>query len=59
MIDPKDINYQSALEGCKQGKVTEELKQLYLMPVREMVPWIDFPDWARPDFVFDDVPHEG
>lgn len=40
--------YQKALKGCLEGKFTEELRLLYQMPERERVPWVLFPDWARP-----------
>lgn len=42
-----DVNF--ALEQCKNGKVTPELKKLYDMPYRKMVDWTLFPSWARPD----------
>ena len=44
---PRD--YQDALEKCQEGKFSEELRQLYLTPYRERVPWELFPNWARPN----------
>jgi hypothetical protein len=38
-----------ALEQCKNGKFSQELKKLYDMPYRNMVDWTQFPNWARPD----------
>lgn len=40
--------YREALQGCLEGRFTEELRLLYLMPSREQVPWQLFPNWARP-----------
>ena len=45
MLEPE---YHEALQGCLEGRFTEELRDLYQMPVREQVPWQLFPDWARP-----------
>jgi hypothetical protein len=42
-------DYQEALQKCQQGMSSEELRQLYQMPVRERVPWELFPNWARPN----------
>lgn len=47
-----------ALAVCKEGKACMELKELYKSPWRERVNWALFPDWARPDFVFE-AEHEG
>jgi hypothetical protein len=44
---PVDLNY--VLQQCNAGRVPEELKTLYNMPYRNMVPWSLFPNWARPD----------
>lgn len=41
-------DYSVALAKARDGKVSEELKALYRAPVREQVPWLLFPDWARP-----------
>jgi hypothetical protein len=41
--------YRDALEACLAGRFTEELRALYQMPARERVPWVLFPDWARPN----------
>ena len=38
-----------ALEKCREGKVSENLKRLYKMPQRDMVAWDLFPCWARPN----------
>lgn len=40
--------YREALQGCLEGRFTEELRLLYQMPSREQVPWQLFPNWARP-----------
>jgi hypothetical protein len=51
-----------ALESCKQGKITEDLRKLYLSPVRETIPWHLFPSWAQPsNWALEDagVCHEG
>lgn len=40
---------EDALEGCKQGKVNDSLRMLYNAPLREAVPWTQFPAWARPN----------
>jgi hypothetical protein len=37
-------DYQEALQKCQQGMSSEELRQLYQMPVRERVPWELFPN---------------
>jgi len=47
-----------ALDSVRAGKFCEELRQLYMMPHREMVDWTQFPMWARPDCVTD-LAHEG
>jgi len=54
----ENIDYKVALEKCKEGKVSEELKKLYNSPYREQVPWILFPDWARPNDLVEGC-HEG
>jgi len=41
-------DYRDALEACREGRFTEELRALYQMPSRERVPWELFPNWARP-----------
>jgi len=41
-------DYHDALQKCQEGKFSEELRALYLMPERERVPWELFPNWARP-----------
>lgn len=46
MLEPE---YQAALKTCQEGKFTEELRVLYQMPLRERVPWVLFPSWARPN----------
>lgn len=43
------VNYEKALEACRQGKFTEDLRELYKFPQRKEVPWTLFPPWARPD----------
>ncbi len=43
-----ELEYHEALQGCLEGRFTEELRALYEMPSREQVPWMLFPDWARP-----------
>jgi hypothetical protein len=45
MLEPE---YHEALQGCLEGRVTEELRVLYQTPSRERVPWDLFPNWARP-----------
>ena len=40
--------YHQALQGCLEGRFTEDLRALYQMPFREHVPWDLFPNWARP-----------
>ena len=40
--------YHDALQSCREGRFTEELRALYEMPAREQVPWDLFPNWARP-----------
>lgn len=44
-----EIDYQSVLQECREGRVTPELKELYKFPIRNHVPWSEFPFWARPD----------
>lgn len=44
-----ESEYDEALQGCMEGRFTEELRVLYQMPSRERVPWNLFPDWARPN----------
>jgi len=46
MFEP---DYDVALQGCLEGRFTEELRALYQMPSREHVPWDLFPSWARPN----------
>ena len=41
--------YHKALQGCLEGRFTEELRLLYQMPGRDRVPWDLFPNWARPN----------
>jgi hypothetical protein len=41
--------YDRALQGCLEGRFTEELRILYQTPYRERVPWELFPNWARPN----------
>lgn len=53
-----EVTYQKALEECKKGKVSSELKELYLAPKRDQVPWILFPNWARPNDPVEGA-HEG
>jgi hypothetical protein len=43
------VDYREALADCRDGKVTEKLKELYRSPFRERVPWFLFPGWARPN----------
>jgi hypothetical protein len=45
MLEP---DYRKALEACLEGRFTEELRVLYQVPARERVPWVLFPNWARP-----------
>lgn len=47
-METPEVVYQEALEKCQEGKFTDELRLLYLMPVRDRVPWALFPSWARP-----------
>ena len=42
-------NYEEALQKCREGKSSEDLRELYRMPYRERVPWVLFPAWARPN----------
>ena len=51
-------DYHEALEKCQEGKFTEELRVLYQMPQRERVPWMLFPNWARPNDLVEGA-HEG
>ena len=46
MLEPE---YREALQGCLEGRFTEELRDLYQMPSRQRVPWVLFPNWARPN----------
>ena len=48
-----------ALNACQAGKVIPELKKLQDVHLRDRVHWTLFPDWARPNSVFDDAGHEG
>jgi hypothetical protein len=41
-------DFRDALQGCLDGRFTEELRVLYQMPSRARVPWELFPNWARP-----------
>lgn len=50
--------YQEALKKCNEGQFSEALRKLYQMPVRESIPWMLFPDWARPNDVVEGG-HEG
>ena len=43
-----ELDYREALQGCLEGRFTEELRVLYQMPSREHVPWQLFPDWRVP-----------
>jgi hypothetical protein len=43
-----ELEYHEALQGCLEGRFTEELRVLYQMPFRKQVPWDLFPNWARP-----------
>lgn len=53
-----EAEYHAALQGCLEGRFTEELRALYQTPLREQVPWELFPHWARPnDYV--EGGHEG
>jgi len=40
--------YCEALEACREGRFTEDLRDLYQMPARERVPWVLLPDWHSP-----------
>ncbi len=51
-------DYHVALQKCQEGKVSDELRALYRMPFRELVPWALFPNWARPNDPVDGG-HEG
>lgn len=44
----EEVDYRPILEECKKGKVPEALKQLYDVTNRQKVPWLLFPEWARP-----------
>src|SRR5580765_3743907 len=46
MLEPE---YHEALQGCLEGRFTEELRVLYQMPSRQRVPWVLFPNSARPN----------
>lgn len=46
------------LESCREGRFHPDLRLLYQMPWREQVPWLDFPNWARPDDLTEGC-HEG
>lgn len=52
------MDYKKVLEECLKGKVPPELKELYKAPIRETIPWDLFPNWARPDAIFE-LGHEG
>jgi hypothetical protein len=43
-----EAEYRVALHACLEGRFTEELRVLYKMPARALVPWDLFPNWARP-----------
>ena len=43
-----EAEYHEALQACLEGRFTEELRVLYDMPARALVPWELFPNWARP-----------
>jgi len=43
-----EAEYHKALQGCLEGRFTEDLRVLYEMPTRDQVPWDLFPNWARP-----------
>jgi hypothetical protein len=49
MNSNKDVDFQYALDECREGRVSDHLKKLYNMPYRELVPWCMFPAWARPN----------
>jgi len=49
MLDGNESDYQQALQKCREGKFSEELRRLYQAPYRESVPWELFPNWARPN----------
>jgi hypothetical protein len=52
------IDYRPILEEVLKGHVPDDLKKLYDHPIRQTVPWLQFPAWARPcDWV--EGGHEG
>lgn len=53
-----EIMKEKALEICKEGKASEELKQLCKAPFREKIDWEQFPYWARPNAQVEGC-HEG
>ncbi len=57
-METPHLDYQEALERCREGKFTEELRALYQMPHRDRVPWLLFPNWARPNDPVEGA-HEG
>lgn len=52
------VTYTVALEHCKNGRFSEELRKLYLAPYRDQVDWSPFPNWARPNDATEGC-HEG
>jgi len=48
MTEEDKAVYKTALEACKHGVFTKELRKLYNYPLRDKVPWDLFPNWARP-----------
>jgi hypothetical protein len=41
-------DYEDALKLAQEGKASEQLRRLYNAPYRDRIPWVNFPDWARP-----------
>ena len=42
------VDYRVALEKCRDGRFSDELRVLFQAQHRDRVPWTLFPDWARP-----------
>jgi hypothetical protein len=59
MLSPSQIDkLKYVREQCQLGKYVPELKELYLAPIRDKVPWALFPAWARPND-YTEGAHEG
>lgn len=61
LVPREKPDYHRALSEARQGRVSEELKELHKVPWRTSVPWSLFPAWARPTDpeVFEGCGHEG